>query len=44
MRMVWTPYQTALTEVVAGRAEAGARLFAMQHEIEGYLRGMRGPE
>ncbi len=44
MRMVWTPYQTALTEVVAGRAEAGARLLGVQREVETYLRGARGSD
>jgi arabinogalactan oligomer/maltooligosaccharide transport system substrate-binding protein len=36
MRMVWTPYRTALGEVLAGRAEAAARLIAVEREVAGY--------
>jgi maltose-binding protein MalE len=36
MRMVWTPYKTALGEVLAGRADAGEQLLAIEHQIEGY--------
>ena len=39
MRMVWTPYQTALGEVVAGRAEPGPQLLAIEREVAGYLVG-----
>jgi maltose-binding protein MalE len=37
MRVVWTPYQTALGEVLAGRAEPGPQLLAVEHEVAGYL-------
>ena len=37
MRMVWTPYRTALGEVIAGRAEPGAQLIAVEREVAGYL-------
>ncbi len=40
MRMVWTPYQTALGEVVAGRAEPGPQLIAVEREVGSYLRGV----
>ena len=36
MRRVWTPYRTALGEVLAGRDEPGASLNALQREIEKY--------
>jgi arabinogalactan oligomer/maltooligosaccharide transport system substrate-binding protein len=38
MRSVWTPYRTALGEVIAGRAEPGAQLLAVEREIESYLK------
>ncbi|HEY3802647.1 MAG TPA: extracellular solute-binding protein [Kofleriaceae bacterium] len=38
MRSVWTPYRTALGEVVSGRAEPGPMLDKIQHEIEGFQR------
>lgn len=41
MRMVWTPYQTALGEVVAGRAEPGASLISVEREVSGYLAGVK---
>lgn len=41
MRMVWTPYKTALQEVLAGRSEAGPRLRAVEDEVAGYLAGAR---
>jgi arabinogalactan oligomer/maltooligosaccharide transport system substrate-binding protein len=41
MRMVWTPYKAALGEVVSGRAEAGAKLLAVEHEVQTYLDGMQ---
>jgi maltose-binding protein MalE len=41
MRMVWTPYKTALGEVLAGRADPGAQLIAVEREIAGYLAGAR---
>ena len=40
MRMVWTPYKAALGEVVSGRAEAGAQLLSVEHEVQTYLDGM----
>jgi len=39
MRMVWTPYKTALGEVLAGRAEPGEQLLAVEREVHGYLSG-----
>jgi maltose-binding protein MalE len=36
MRRVWTPYRTALGEVLAGRDDPGASLNALQAEIEKY--------
>jgi maltose-binding protein MalE len=36
MRMVWTPYKTALGEVLAGRADPGEQLLAVQRQVEGY--------
>lgn len=36
MRRVWTPYRTALGEVLAGRDDPGASLNALQGEIEHY--------
>jgi maltose-binding protein MalE len=38
MRMVWTPYRTALGEVLAGRVEAAPALDKLQHELEGLAR------
>jgi arabinogalactan oligomer / maltooligosaccharide transport system permease protein len=38
MRQVWTPYKTALGDIVTGRATAGERLLAAQREVEGYVR------
>ncbi len=40
MRMVWTPYKTALGEVVSGRGEAGAQLLSVEHEVQTYVDGM----
>ncbi len=37
MRMVWTPYKTALGEVLAGRAEPGEQLLAVEREVHSYL-------
>jgi len=37
MRMVWTPYKTALGEVLAGRAEPGAQLDRVEREVARYL-------
>lgn len=39
MRMVWTPYKTALGEVIAGRGQPGAQLLGVEREIAGYLAG-----
>jgi arabinogalactan oligomer/maltooligosaccharide transport system permease protein len=41
MRMVWTPYKTALGEVVTGRAEPGPQLLAVEREVQSYLVGPR---
>jgi maltose-binding protein MalE len=38
MRMVWSPYQNALGEVLAGHAEPGAQLLAVEREVKGYLK------
>ena len=43
MRMVWSPYKTALGEVLAGRAEPGAQLLAVEREVAGYLVPRPGP-
>ncbi|HUS28657.1 MAG TPA: extracellular solute-binding protein [Kofleriaceae bacterium] len=39
MRMVWTPYKTALGEVLSGRAQAGAQLISVEKEVNSYLQG-----
>ena len=39
MRMVWTPYKTALGEVLSGRAEPGAQLLSVEREVQSYLAG-----
>jgi maltose-binding protein MalE len=36
MRMVWTPYRTALGKVLAGHADPAQRLDALEREIAGY--------
>jgi hypothetical protein len=41
MRMVWTPYKTALGEVLAGRAEATDQLRAVEREVQSYITGAR---
>lgn len=41
MRMVWTPYQTALGEVLSGRADPGTQLLAVEREVNGYLVGAK---
>ena len=41
MRMLWTPYKTALGEVIAGRAEPGAQLLSVEREVAGYLTGAK---
>jgi len=41
MRMVWTPYETALGEVIAGRVDPGAQLLKTEREIAGYVAGSR---
>jgi maltose-binding protein MalE len=38
MRQVWTPYKTALGDILAGRSAAAERLLATQREVEGYVR------
>ena len=37
MRMVWTPYQNALGEVLAGRSDPGTQLLAVEREVKGYV-------
>ncbi|MGE5186217.1 MAG: extracellular solute-binding protein, partial [Acidobacteriota bacterium] len=37
MRMVWTPYRTALGEVIAGRSDAPTQLRKVQDEVQGYV-------
>ncbi len=39
MRLVWTPYETALGEVIAGRVDPGTQLLATEREIAGYILG-----
>lgn len=41
MRMVWTPYRTALGEVLAGRADAGQQLLAVEREVRRYIEGAK---
>ena len=38
MRVVWTPYRTALGEVLAGRADPGDRLLGVEREVKDYVR------
>jgi arabinogalactan oligomer/maltooligosaccharide transport system substrate-binding protein len=38
MRMVWTPYQNALGEVLSGRRDAGKQLLIVEEQVQGYLR------
>lgn len=38
MRMVWSPYQNALGEVLAGRGDPSQQLEAVEREVEGYLK------
>ena len=42
MRSVWTPYQTALGEVLDGRAEPGSQLLRVEREVKRYADA--GPE
>jgi arabinogalactan oligomer/maltooligosaccharide transport system substrate-binding protein len=37
MRMVWSPYQNALGQVLAGQSDPGAQLLAVEREVKGYL-------
>ncbi|MBA3459297.1 MAG: extracellular solute-binding protein [Deltaproteobacteria bacterium] len=39
MRMVWTPYKTALGEVLSGRASPADQLLAVEREVQSYLDG-----
>ncbi len=39
MRMVWTPYATALGEVLAGRVDPGVQLLATERKVAGYIAG-----
>ncbi len=36
MRSVWTPYRTALGEVLAGRGDAGSELLSVENQVKGY--------
>jgi arabinogalactan oligomer/maltooligosaccharide transport system permease protein len=38
MRRLWTPYRTALGDIVTGRASAAERLLAAQAQVEGSLK------
>jgi arabinogalactan oligomer/maltooligosaccharide transport system substrate-binding protein len=38
MRTIWTPYRTALGEVLSGRTLPGPALVKLAHEIEGFAR------
>jgi arabinogalactan oligomer/maltooligosaccharide transport system substrate-binding protein len=38
MRMVWTPYQNALGEVLAGRSDADRELIDVENEVQSYLK------
>jgi maltose-binding protein MalE len=39
MRMVWTPYETALQKIIAQGADAEDTLRDAQHEVAGYIAG-----
>jgi maltose-binding protein MalE len=39
MRMVWTPYKTALGNVLAGHGEPGPELIAVERDVQSYLTG-----
>jgi arabinogalactan oligomer/maltooligosaccharide transport system permease protein len=39
MRMVWTPYETALQKIIGQHADPAATLSAAEREIAGYLEG-----
>ncbi len=41
MRMVWTPYKTALGEVLAGRANPSDQLRSVEREVQGYVDGAK---
>lgn len=41
MRMVWTPYDTALQKVIAQGSDAAAALADAEREIRGYIEGAR---
>ncbi|HEY1555205.1 MAG TPA: extracellular solute-binding protein [Kofleriaceae bacterium] len=36
MRVVWTPYRTAIDDVISGHADARARLESLQDQVRGY--------
>jgi maltose-binding protein MalE len=38
MRSVWTPYQNALGEVLAGRSDPARQLESVEREVQGYLK------
>jgi arabinogalactan oligomer/maltooligosaccharide transport system permease protein len=40
MRMVWTPYETALQKIIGQGADAAITLAAAEREIRGYLQGV----
>jgi maltose-binding protein MalE len=39
MRMVWTPYKTALVEILAGRAQPADQVQSVEREVKSYLTG-----
>ena len=41
MRVVWQPYATALGDVIAGRAEPGPKLLAVEREVASYAAGSK---
>jgi hypothetical protein len=41
MRMVWTPYKTALGEVLAGRANPSDQLRSVEREVQSYVDGVK---
>jgi maltose-binding protein MalE len=38
MRLVWTPYQNALGEVLAGRSDAATQLRAVERDVQSYVK------
>src|SRR6185369_6583721 len=37
MRTVWTPYRTALGNVIGGRGDAASELLSVEKQVKGYL-------